>query len=400
MIAQPLTESQLEEFTQQLKDAERDQQSTNPFFAAMITGGDALDAAAEKLASQSYLIKGILPENAGLTVIYGPPGGGKSFCALDMALSIGTGKDYHGHKVKQKPVLYVAAEGQSGMIIRSKAWRKYYNIDSFQMKNFTLLHRPCTIDEPQELGTLLDAISLLPQAPGVIVIDTVARSMSGDENSTRDMSALIRACDALREETGACIILIHHTGKDETKGARGALALTGATDCMFKVYKVPGGDADIIGLFNDRMKDGELAPPMLFNTDVVFSGVYDSEGEERTSLILTHNPTLKLAKGQKQNDGGLKGQSKIIMDILKDTLRQYGETPSPEVADAIEKDGCLTPMVLVVHEDLWREESYKKGIAEAGSQESTKRKAFWGARKKLLSEGYIGCANSFYWTRK
>lgn len=368
----------------------------NSFTRSMITGGQQIDRAALLLSKQSYLIKDIVSENAGLILIYGPPGGGKSLMAVDMALCISTGTPWHGLPVKKKGVLYLAAEGQAGMLVRIKASQKHKNLDSSALSDFSLLPLPCLIDEPNELESLLAAIRELPTVPGVIFIDTVARSMIGDENSTKDMGAWVRACDRIREVFKAQVIPIHHSGKNETKGARGAIALTGATDCIFKVYKTD----NIISLVNERQKDAEVIPPMLFETEVVLSGVYDSDGFERTSLVLIHNPDLKLTGKKGKPDGGLTGQAKIVMDILRDVLKQKGESPSPAVADDIAKNGIVTPATRVIHEDVWRDEAYMRGITDSGSKEDAKRKAFWNARKKLLSDGLIGCISAYYWIKE
>ncbi len=371
---------------------------TNQFSRAMITGGLAIDEAALKLSSQSDLIKGILPESAGLTVIYGPPSGGKSFVAIDMGLCIATGTDYHGHPVKKKPMLYVAAEGQSGMLVRIKAWLAHHGIDSSALSDFSLLPRPCTIDTPGELDDLLAAIKELPKAPGLIVLDTVARIMSGDENSTADMGKLVRACDRIREQTGAQVVLIHHTGKDATRGARGAIALTGATDCMFKVCQVLGGETDVVGLINDRQKDKELVPPLLFDMRVIDSGLLDADGNKRTSLVLIHNPDLKLtsAKGKASGDKKIKLKVKIAKDVLIKLINTEGETPTEAVKAEIEAT-CkqLMPSDKVIREKRWREECYRSGIS--GGEQQAQAKAFREARDELLGLGLIGCYDGFYW---
>ena len=67
-----------------------------------------------------WLIKGLLPSH-GLAAIYGPPGCGKSFVALDCTMHIAAGIDWSGRKVKQAGVVYVAAEGGTGVRKRAVA---------------------------------------------------------------------------------------------------------------------------------------------------------------------------------------------------------------------------------------------------------------------------------------
>ncbi len=65
----------------------------------------------------------------------------------------------------------------------------------------------------------------------LIVIDTLFRSLGGgDENSGVDMGRFVTHADTIREATRAALIAIHHTGKDEARGARGHSSLLGALD--------------------------------------------------------------------------------------------------------------------------------------------------------------------------
>jgi len=66
---------------------------------------------------------------------------------------------------------------------------------------------------------------------GLIIIDTLSRVMAGgNENSPEDMGALVRNIDRLRAETGAATILVHHSGKELARGARGHSLLRAAAD--------------------------------------------------------------------------------------------------------------------------------------------------------------------------
>ena len=76
----------------------------------------------EDLPQPEPLIEGVL--DAGMvTMLSGPFSTGKSFIALDWALSIASGETWMGHEVKQCRVLYVSAEGAHGQSKRVKAWK-------------------------------------------------------------------------------------------------------------------------------------------------------------------------------------------------------------------------------------------------------------------------------------
>src|SRR6476620_11187022 len=84
-----------------------------------------------------WLVNGVLPES-GLAVVYGPSGVGKSFVALDLALSIATGRDWNAHKVEAGTVVYVAAEGSVGVQQRVRAWLKVSGMEDTPNAFFVL----------------------------------------------------------------------------------------------------------------------------------------------------------------------------------------------------------------------------------------------------------------------
>lgn len=166
-----------------------------------------------------------------LAAVIGKPEAGKSFIALDIALSVATGQDWHGRAVAQGPVLYCVGEGLSGMRQRVKAWAKYHHYDT--LPDTAWLPRAVNLLDPHWSAGLVDVVR--EYRPALIVIDTLARSMPGGaENSPEDMSRVIEACDAMRRASGATVALVHHV--DKAKGQpRGHSSLEGALDTAVKV---------------------------------------------------------------------------------------------------------------------------------------------------------------------
>lgn len=318
-------------------------------------------------------------------MIYGAPSSGKSFAALDMALSIAHGLPWHGHDTKKKSVLYLAAEGQAGVLKRIETWRQYHGME--RIDNFSLLPMPCLIDNPGQLGELLAMIRSLPAMPGVIILDTVARSMLGDENSTLDMGKLVNACGELHEATKATICLIHHTGKDETRGARGAIALTGATDTMFKVVRTTEEKQYL--LICERQKDDEPFKPMVFNLEVIDTGHVNADGDPVTSLVPVYDPEAKVKEKKKEKRIVLRGNAKIAMDAYREAIKVHGEDPTEAIK--AQMGGLILPTDKVLHDDNWREWAYRKGMD---------RLPFWRAKKSLIDQSMIDTLDGYYWIRK
>ena len=154
----------------------------------------------------------------------GHPTSARSFFCLDMALCISASVEWQGSKVKGGPVLYLATEGGNAFQSRCVALRKQYGIT-----DAPLAVRPSPVDLLRPEADLAGLIELCKQIEAdkgeplsMIVIDTLSRAMAGgDENGPTDMTSFIANADALREVTGAHIMIVHHSGKDTAKGARG-----------------------------------------------------------------------------------------------------------------------------------------------------------------------------------
>ena len=370
------------------KQARQADGQVNRFTTAMITGGAALEEQFQRLLSQGWTVKNWISDAAWLIEFFGPPGTYKSFIALDVALSIATGRDWHGHQVKQCRVVYIPAEGQSGALKRVKAWTERHEISFSELEMFTILPRPCLIDQPGELDDLIEALKELAGPPvGFIVIDTLARSMTGDENSTSDMGSVVNACARLSEETGrAQIALVHHTGKDEARGPRGAIALTGATDVLIGVQS-PYDRTAVIHC--ERQKDAEPPATMTFNMAIQNTGYTDKDGEELSSLVPVFDPFASTAKAKQPK---FTGAARIALNALEEALRDHGQPPGADVLNHIpEKDHPDA----VTHEDEWRKTAYNRGIS--GGAPPAKKMAFSRARALLMEESVVRCFGDFYW---
>ena len=115
-----------------------------------------------------WLIRGIQVRDS-LAMTYGPAGGGKTFNTLDKALHIASGRDYHGRKVQQGVVLYVAGEGRIGIAKRLRAWCQHHGVDRKNLP-FALSARAVRLIDPDDVGVLLESISEAQFTPILVVI--------------------------------------------------------------------------------------------------------------------------------------------------------------------------------------------------------------------------------------
>ena len=234
---------------------------------------------------QSFIVKGLVPAES-LMSIYGPSGSYKSFQALSWGCHIAAGIDWDGRKVEQGSVLYVAGEGGPQVAKRIKAWEKEYGVEAHGMVR---LDRPVLPSEREEQQFIIDCCRAIEEESGMpvkmIVFDTLARCFGGnDENSARDMGAFIHGCDVIKQATGAAVLVVHHSGKNESGGARGSSALRAAMDCEYWITKE---DPQQIGfsLTCTKMKDSE--PPTKAGYALKVKDLrVDEDGDAVTSLVV------------------------------------------------------------------------------------------------------------------
>ncbi|WP_412505794.1 helicase RepA family protein [Roseovarius sp. SYSU LYC5161] len=313
-------------------------------------------SAIEAVLTNNYMVKGWLDRNC-LSMLYGPSNAGKTFVALDIAMHIAAGSEWRGRRVNGGPVLYIAAEGGAGIRNRLAAIKR--DKPDLASAPFTLL--PVGLDLHGQ-GDAMAVCEIMPDAdPALVVIDTLARSMgSGDENTAKDAAMFVRNCDLIREATGAHVMVVHHTGKDEDRGARGSSALRAAVDNEIQVT----ASGEII---SRKQRDQEPPDPLYFTLRSVVLGD-DEDGDSVTSAVVdAAEPPTKERKP-------LTGKNEVAMAALSDALRDHGEAKSGNLYPSNRK---------VVHVDHWREACDAHGLTN-GISDSSARVAFKRAKDKLM----------------
>ena len=230
-----------------------------------------------------WIVKGVLPR-AGLAVVYGASGSGKTFLMVDLAGAVARGIEWRGNAVVQGRVVYVVAEGASGFRNRVEAYCRQHDLDPAQVDLLVIPDVPNLLDKAH-MKELIAAIKKVGPV-AMIVIDTYARVMAGaNENDAKDTGQAVAHCDLLHRVFKALVVLIHHSGKDATKGARGWSGLRAAADAEIEVVRE--GDARALRL--TKSKDGEDGLVWGFALEVVQIGV-DEDIEPITSCVVVDAP--------------------------------------------------------------------------------------------------------------
>lgn len=286
---------------------------------------------AKPVLSSSYLVKGWLGAGQ-MSVVYGPSNVGKSFFVLDMAYHIAASQEWQGCRVNGGPVLFLATEG--GNLFRN---RVYALGQKYKFEDVKLAIRPSPVDllrpevDMQELAALCNEIEESHGRIAMIVIDTLSRAMAGgNENGPEDMTAFINNVDALRDHTGAHMLVVHHTGKDAAQGARGHSSLRAATDTEIELETTDDG---IKTATATKQRDLQPKSPINFVLKSMELGS-DADGDPVTTATIEIADEIAVQEAKQQKPRG-RNQKALITAFkqMRDDgigMPNYGGTGFPE----------------------------------------------------------------------
>ena len=263
-----------------------------------------------------WLIDGLITSR-GFSVLYGAPAVGKSFVAIDMALSVAYGREWQGRSVKDGAVLYIAGEGVSGLGKRVKAWQSYHGVDD---KDAPLIVLPLAVQfrEESDVEKLIRTVDAIGVPIKCVVIDTVARSMVGmEENSSNEIGVFVAACDAVRNHAECAVMAIHHSGKDASRGMRGSNALLGACDTSIMLKRTD----DRITMQIEKQKDAEPLDDMTFTLEKV------AMIDDGSAVVVPAEAAQEKPKMNKSDREALEALRKALIDgnVSKVTVKTWEE---------------------------------------------------------------------------
>lgn len=224
-----------------------------------------------------------------VALIVGEPGAYKTFIAVEMVGSISTGKRYLGlHEVKQGPVVFICGESPKGIVKRFHAWMLHHKVRP--NRNLLLITRPLDFMNWDDVTSLIAEIKAAfgDRKPVAIFGDTLSTLMRGDENLQKDAGLVLANCRVLSKEFGASVVLVHHPGKDKSKGARGSSVLLGNMDTHILVERT---DKQLSIVSHAKNKEDEqfasylVQFPKVTLLDAAGKPIFDRNGKQVTSLV-------------------------------------------------------------------------------------------------------------------
>lgn len=266
-----------------------------------------------------YVLKGVFGKDQ-IIVFWGAPGSGKTFVTMELACTIGSGLPWHGRRTRKGIVLYVAAESARPYLEnRFSAIKREHP----ELADARVLVVPLALDllheEGGDIDRVIDTARRLSDEEGdvvMIVIDTLAVTFGGgNENAPEDMGQYVKNMTRIKRETGAAVLIIHHSGKDEAKGMRGHTALLGALDAEIAIEGPPGGERI---LRTGKVRDGDgFADLFAFTLERLELGM-DQDGDPVTSCIVRAKDEAGTKRVRRHRKGGTLGKhQKQVLRILE-----------------------------------------------------------------------------------
>jgi len=334
----------------------------------------------EKLPPLAWRVAGVFP-STGIVGLYGASGSGKSFLAFDFAAAVASGTDWFGRKVEATSVVYIVLENDGGFPQRVSAWEQHNNRK--MPSTLKLIMEPFNLTSDADIAALAEVIP----SGSVVIIDTLNRAApTVDENSSQGMGRILEASKSLQMQTAGLVVLVHHTGKDESRGARGHSSLYAALDAAILVSLKSGKREWSLHKAKDD-RDGDAFP---FSLDPVILGVSPTGDQVSSCVVSSVGQNRPNSKGQLK----LSVPQRTALDALRYLIEKTGIAPTTAVVERYPGDSPK----MVVAESAWKRAAIQAGISDADSDPTSKSKAFTRAKNSLLDLGLVSVFDGQVWT--
>jgi hypothetical protein len=238
------------------------------------------------------------------------------------------------------------------------------------------------IDADRIIATAQELGSRCGQPVVWIAFDTLNRILSGgDENSSKDMGAVMASIDRIHRETSAHVSVIHHVPVDRTDRMRGHSLTLGAVDQSNRITK-----DDLVRVEVDKANDLVDKPVFAFEITSVTLDVDQETGTATTAPVLVAVPAA--AAKPKGRGTRMPKAMQTAMRALHKAVGEIGEVPPAS--------NNIPTGIRVASFDQWRKYAYSAGISTGG--ERARQKAFERASEWLIGEGgLVGAWNEQAW---
>lgn len=205
-----------------------------------------------------WAVRGLIPAT-GLTVFFGNSGVKKTWSVLHLAACLSLGRDWLDMPTAQGNVLILDEEsGVERLARRLTTIFGGLGLDAYS-ETLPSITATCSngIDLAKVTKSQNDAATIyqkiIDTGAKYVVIDSLSRIMTGDENSVQDTQPVMSALARLSQLAGVAVILIHHANK--AGGYRGSTTIRATVDAFIKVESAE--DSPVVSFDAEKIRDGE-----------------------------------------------------------------------------------------------------------------------------------------------
>jgi len=326
---------------------------------------------------EEWLVKRVLPRR-GVAVIYGKPASFKSFVASHIALCCAMEWPWAGRRAIRAAVVYIAAEGATGLRKRKAGYVKAYPDLPSEIDFALVSAAPNLGAEPGDLPALIEAIEGAGVSPGLIVLDTLAQTLGGSDENGAGMTAFLANAGKLAKHFGCLVLIVHHVGLADERRMRGHSSLGGGVDAQILCERQEGGLEATLTVI--KLKDDASDVRFTARLSRVVLG-YDDDGDEVSTLIVDEVIEAE-SQASAPKAKSVPERQRLLLDIVTDAIDDHGESIRPF--------GPSDLSVRAIFDEIVRERYYA-AIAEKADPDDDedkiaerKRKAFNRAINAML----------------
>jgi hypothetical protein len=308
-----------------------------------------------------WLVKNTIPK-VSLGALFGATGAFKSFVAADLGLHVAHGLRWMGRRTVKAPVIYIAAEGGSGLWGRVDAWHRERSLRWTDDTPFHTL--PMALDLTAEASRVVQAAKRVGVQPGLVVIDTLSQTLAGDENAADEMAAYLRNLgQQFRDLWNCAVLVLHHSGHSAVDRPRGSSAFGANIDFLMGLHR---DERQMLATLScQKAKDWEPWADATFELRRVELGA-DADGDPITSLVAWHLSSAQEIDSavQAEAQAGRGSRDQALMALVDNAMQE---------------------------KDLRR--AFYETLPELDPQ--SRKKAYYRARDRAVKAGKIDLAEGF-----
>jgi len=338
-------------------------------------------------AEQVEIVEDLLTAGA-MSCIYGDSNTGKSYLASHLCFCLVENRKFLGKRVRAGSAIYIAGEGASSIRQRVRAYKSHHGalLENFGLVETAINLLDADADLPALIALIASAAQEIGSAVQLVVIDTVARAMGdGDENSTADMGRLVAAGDRIREQTGAHVLFVHHSGKNQLLGARGSSALRAALDTEFATSKDEAAKLHTLEITKQR--DLASVGLRLSGRFVPVELGLNQWGNPITACIVEDAETPPKRAREIRLPKGSETAMETLRELAADSIQVSTET------------SVMPGGRRLVNVEKWRDRYYQRRGTTGDEPASTRRSEWNRAKKALIDAKTVGVwgENAWIW---